>query len=158
MPRPVSALLRSATYGEETPEVFLQLLRIYHASIIGGPLRLVNNPTSIVSNGEEYIGCPFNIDVAADRDDVLPEVQLAVDNVDRLIVATLRTITTPIEVEMEVVVASTPDVIEMQAQRSTMRVATWDIHTVNGTLKFEDMLNEPYPGGTFTAKKYPGLF
>lgn len=157
MPRPVSATFRAAVYGEETAEVFLQLLRIYHASIVGGPIRLVNDTNNLISNGEEYIACPFQINFPDDREGVLPEVQLAIDNVDRQMVATLRTITTPLEVELELVVASTPDVVEVPPQRFTMRMASWNINTVTGTLKFEDILNEQFPGGTFTAALWPGL-
>lgn len=151
MPRPVSTTFRAAVYAQETGEVFLALLRIYHASLVSNPLRFVNNPSSIISNGEEYIGCPFTLTLPDDRDDKLAEVQLAIDNVDRLIVATIRTITTPLDAELEVIVASTPDVVEVPAQRFTIRQITWDINVVNGTLKHEDVLNERFPGGTFTA-------
>lgn len=157
MPRLVSQTFRSAVYAEETGEVLLQLLRLYHDDIVGGPLRFVNNTQDIISNGETYIGCPFEIFIPDDRDDILPEVRLAIDNVDRALTATIRSITTPVEAEMEVVVASKPDVIELGPYRFTVRLVTWNVHTVSGTLRFEDVLNERFPGGSFTRAGWPAL-
>jgi uncharacterized protein DUF1833 len=157
MPRPVSATFRAAVYGQETGEVFLQLLRLYHAQIPGGLFRFVNDTVNIISNGNEYIGCPFQINLPDEREDVMPECTLAVDNVDRSIVAAVRVISTPIEAELELIVASAPDVIEVPAQRFTMRMATWNIHTVTGSMRFEDILNERFPGGTFVRANWPGL-
>jgi hypothetical protein len=155
MPRPVSALYRAAVYGQETGEVFLLLLRLYHSTIIGGPLRFVNDPQTLAvagSDNSEYLGCPFRINLPEDRDDMLPQVELEIDNVDRQIIATLRTITTPVEAELELVVASQPTTVELPAQRFTLRVATGDIYVVNGTMRFEDVLSARFPEPTFDAR------
>lgn len=157
MPRPVSQVFRSAVYAQETGEALLHLLRLYHASIPGGVLYFANNTTNIISNGETYVGCPFEINTPDDRDDVLPEVRLAIDNVSRDLTATIRSITTPIEAELETVVASTPDVIEEGPYRFTVRLVVWDVNTVSGTLRFEDVLNERIPGKSFTRAAWPAL-
>jgi hypothetical protein len=155
MPRPVSAVFRTAVNREETGEVFLALLRLYHASIIGGPMRFVNDTTTLPvagSDAAEYLGCPFEIAFPDDRDDQLPEVSLRIDNVDRQITQTVRTITTPVDAELEMVVASQPTIVEVPAQRFTMRVVTGDIYTVTGTLRFEDVLNARFPDLTFDGR------
>lgn len=159
MPRSVSSTLKMAVSKEETDEVFLILLAIYHPDI-GPPnaLYFVQNTENITSNGNEHIAFDFDVALVDDVDDQLPRVQLGIDAVDQSIIRELRQLTGPLTIYISVVLASDPDTIETGPHELTLRHADWDKHTIVGDLQAEDLLNEPYPGIFFTPENFPGLF
>ena len=159
MSRSVSATFSAAVNAQETAEVFLLLLEISHADI-GPPTSLyfVNNRTDIVSGANTYTGFPFQISLPADVDNTLPSVQLSIDNVDRSIIAEIRGLSGPPTITLKVVLADTPNVIEAGPFSFSLRRVDYDAFTITGTLLTEDILNEPYPGDSFTPQNFPGLF
>lgn len=160
MSRNVSATFVQSVNAQETNQVFLVLLLIDHSSLTE-PIRIVNNFEDISSNGATYIGCPFAITFPSDLEDQLPAVTLSIDNVDRQIVAAVRNIDPtdgPATSEISVVLASSPDTIEVGPMSLTLREVSYDAALVTGTMQPEDILNEPYPGDIFSPGFYPGLF
>jgi hypothetical protein len=159
MSRSTSLTLRQAINAEETSEVFLILLDVYHADI-GPPttLRFVNNYTDIVSNGNTYIAYPFQITIPSDLEDALPRVQLTIDNVDRSIMQEIRSLTSAPDISISVILASDPDTIEAGPFETKLRNVDYDASTITGDLQSDDILNEPYPGVAFTPGNFPGLF
>jgi hypothetical protein len=73
-------------------------------------------------------------------------------------VKSLRTVSSPLAVELEVVMASSPDIVEAGPFNMALVTAEYDALTVNGELAFEDVLNEPFPGHAYVPGDYPGLF
>ena len=159
MSRSVSATFKAAVNAQETSEVFLVLLEIYHADI-GPPTTLyfVNNYEDVSSGGNTYTGFPFAINLPADLDNQLPTVQLQIDNIDRSIIAAIRGLSGPPTITIKVVLASSPDTIEAGPFEMTLRRIDYDAFTITGTLEVEDILNEPYPGDMFSPANFPGLF
>ena len=159
MPRSTSTTLRNAVFAPETGEVFLLLLTIQHADI-GSPdtLYFVNNYEDVTSNGDVYTAYPFLIDLPADIEDQLPQVELVIDNVDRSIIETIRTLTGPPAVTLSVVLADSPNTVEAGPFEMTLRTAEWDALTIRGNLQPQDILNEPYPGDAYTPQDFSGLF
>lgn len=142
--------------AEQSDEVWLILLEITHPSLVT-PIRVVNNTQNIVSNGNTYLASAFTLSLP---DDVqgLSYVQLEIDNVDRLIVDTIRALATPPSVSLSVILADTPDSVEFGPHQMTVSDVDYDASTVKGTLIYEDLLNEPFPGRSFDKANYPGLF
>jgi Domain of unknown function (DUF1833) len=161
--RPISARARQALYAQETAEVFLALLVIRHPTL-PTPLRFVNNVEDIWSRADgdaaaqQYFGCPFTLGLPDERDDQLPAVQLAIDNVDQAIVAAVRDMVTAPTMTLYIVLAATPDVVEAGPLAFTLKNAQYDALQVTGTLAFADVLNEPFPWRTFTPPDWPGVF
>lgn len=141
---------------EQTDEVWLILLEITHPSLVT-PIRVVNNTQAITSNGNQYLASAFTLRLP---DDVqgLSYVELEIDNVDRVIVDTIRALATPPSVALSVVLADTPDSIEFGPHQMTVSDVDYNASTVKGTLIYEDLLNEPFPGRSFDKSRYPGLF
>lgn len=157
MSRSLSATARRAAFAAESGEVFLTLFTITHADL-DAPLRLVCNTEDITSRGSLYVGCPFEFELPADDGESVPRVTVRIDNVDREIVRSLRSIMTPPTVSMEVILASSPDFVEAGPFVMTLKSATYDALVVEGELGVEDTLGTPYPSGTFNPADYPGLF
>lgn len=154
--RTVSSNARAALYAAQTSEVFLQLLTVDHPDL-GAPLRLVNNTESIVSDGETFEPFPFELVLPAETDTELPTVELVVDNVSRELLEEVRSISTPFTLTIEIVLASSPDVIEASYDLES-RSATYDASSIRFQLGAEAYMSEPFPADIYTPTTYPGLF
>ncbi|MCL4715450.1 MAG: DUF1833 domain-containing protein [Hyphomonadaceae bacterium] len=153
--RVLSAPATAAIAAEETDEVFLVLVGIDHVDLVQ-PIRVVNNVEPVDSGGETYVGLPFEIELP-DEGERPGEARLSVDNVDRRIVEALRTVQSAPTVEIKVVLASQPDVIEYELSGLTLRDTTYDVATVQGYLRYEDLSIDPV-ADMITPSRFPGLF
>jgi len=155
--RTLSAAARNAIFASQTAEAFLVLLTLDHPTW-GAPVRVTSDAVDTASRGYTYKPFPFLVSLPEERDDALARVRLTIDNVDRSIIAALRPLTSPPTVTLEVVLASSPDTLEAGPFDFTLRNVEYDALTITGDLMFEDVLNEPFPAGSFTPASYPGLF
>ena len=154
--RTLSPAALQAGFEQQTDEVFLVLLQITHPNLPDA-IRVVNNNENVTSGGALYVAYPFEIELPGEDSDQPPLARLRIDNVDRLLVATVREIATPPQITIRVVLASQPDTIELQFQGLTMRNVTYDAATISGELVFEQILVEPV-ATVMTPSKFPGLF
>jgi hypothetical protein len=157
MSRSLSTTAKQAIFAQETGEVFLMLLTINHSDL-GSPIYVVNNTEDVVSNGNTFLGYPFYFELPGEDAESLSQVNLTITNVDKLLVAGVCSIATPLDVKLQVVLASDPNVIEAGDFDMKMRDVNYDAFTLTGRCNFNDLLNEPYPAGTYTPADYPGLF
>lgn len=160
MARTVSALLKAVVTAQQTGEVILAIVSISHASIINGPLRVVNDLQNLTSNGNTYTAFPFQVRLPDDHEDALPKVRLVLDNVDRSIVQAIRGIppSSPPTVQIDLVLASQPDLVELSFHELMLREVSYDAFTVEGDLRLDDDDLEPFPADSFTPQNFPGMF
>jgi hypothetical protein len=157
MSRSLSTLARQSLYGAETGEVWLLLLTIDHDDL-AAPIRVVNNMENVTSNGEVYTAFPFTLTLPGEQEDQPPRLRLAIDNVDRTIVASVRGLSSAPTVQLDVCLASQPDTIEASFPGFTLRQAGYDHLVVEGDLTLEELVTEPFPEGSFTPQFFPGLY
>lgn len=156
--RVLSSTALQALYAQETGTIFFVLVSLTHPSL-GSPFALTSDAAPTVSNGVTYQPFPFEIALPDDDPEKIQSATLAVDNIDRSIVAAVRGFgTIPATVSIQIVTATTPDTVEMEVGPLTLRDVTYDAFTVQGTLRFEEILNEPYPGDLVTPATSPGVF
>lgn len=154
MARSLSANARQSLFSlDANGEVWLVLLRM-------GSTRVVNNNEDIVSNGVTYTAYPFEINLPADTLEKSPQVTLRIDNIDRSLTDWIRNQSDPPSVTIEVILASDPDNVEMTVDNLTLVDATWNAHTITGTLRLEDIFNAEFPskGSVYDPTQFPGLF
>lgn len=159
MPRPLSTVAKAAIFAQQTGEVFLVLLDLEHPNF-SSTIRVCNNDLAIVSRGYTYVPFPFEISLPDETEDSPPRVSLKIDNVDRRVVTEIRSVVSgsPVTVRLFVVVASSPDTVEAGPFEFSLRDVQYDATKVEGTLLFEDVLNESFPSESFTPARFPGLF
>lgn len=155
--RPLSVLARAAAYAQETTEVFLFLLTLEHESL-QEPIRVVNDTSDLISGGYTYQAFPFEIVLPAQHEDQIPVGQLKIDNVNRRIVQAVRSISGPIDATIQIVLASQPDTVEWVYEGFKIRSVSYDALFVEGELRLEEILVEPFPKDLFTPALFPGLF
>jgi hypothetical protein len=151
----ISQNLKEDAWSQES-NLPLVLLEIDHEDL-AEPIRVVNNKTNITSNGDVYVGYPFDILLPDSAEDAPPRAKLKIDNVSREIAQTIRLISSPPSVTIKIIRQETPDIIEAEFPGMTLRVVPYDALTVEGTLEFEDLVREPYPAYTFNPANYPGI-
>lgn len=156
MARNFSGAATASINAQETDEVWLTLLTI-DSPELEQPLRFVNNNASVTSRGNLFLAFPFEVDFPGQDEQNPGEARLVIDNIDRQIVNFVRSISTPPQVTMEVVLGSSLDTVEASFSNMTLRNVSYNVSSVTGILRFEDIVIEPV---TFamTPERFPGMF
>jgi len=155
--RNMSEDFRKEFYAPQTGEALITLLKVFHAES-GVDLRLCNNHTDIVHNGETFSALNFRIMIPPDTEEGMPKVSLSIDNVDRQIVHAARTVHTPMNIEMAIVLSNDVNTVEMGWFEFLLRNVRYDRYTVSGDLWYEDVMNDRFPKDEFIPSLFPGLF
>jgi hypothetical protein len=157
MSRTTSLTFREAVNAQETDEIFLVLVTINHDDL-ASPLRFVNNNENVTSNGNVFTAYPFEITLPDDTVEHAPTCKLRIDNVARDLVTAIRSISSPLDMTIQVILASDPDTIEVEYSDFKLVDVSYDAFTIEGTISIEGFAHEQYPGRTFLPSNFPGLF
>ena len=152
----VSETLKRAIYTGHTELVFILLVEISHPQI-AETLRMTSDNVETKHKGNTYHPFPFDVNLPSDRESEEPRAQFSVPNVDRQIIELIRTVETPPNVRMFMVLSHDPDVIERGPWDMELSNVPYDLSVIRGTLKPKSILDEPLPYQTFNAVDYPAL-
>ena len=152
-----SANFIEAVVSQNTDEVFLFLLTLDHDDL-ASPIRVVNNVENITSNGNVYTAFPFELILPQDDGDTLPQVIISLSNVDLSLVDEIRSLTGALTVTLEVVLASSPNTIEMSIDGMQTISIQYDAQKIEATCQVEDTLNLIFPSDAYLPFNFPGLF
>lgn len=155
--RQTSVLFRRAAFSNETTEVILCLLTFSHPSL-PETIRVVNSLDDIVSGGHTYVAFPFEITLPSEVERQVPVAQLRIDNTDRRIVEAVRSVNGQMQVTMQIVLASQPDTVEWSYEGFKLTSATYDEMVVEGELRLEEVLVDPFPQHSYTPGWFPALY
>lgn len=167
MPRDFSNNLRRAVNAQETDEVFCLLLTMIHPDLEDGPIRVTDDGSQllplaglpgIVSRGNEFTQYPFEFMRPGEGDNQSPASRLKIDNVERTIIRSLRSIRTAPEVLAEVILRSDPDHVEYALAGFRLTGVNYTQLVVEGFLTIEQFENEPFPGNYYLPSTVPGIF
>lgn len=158
-----SATFIKATQALTTEEEFTMLVRITHPDIDpvafpdGVCLCDVNSDT--VSNGITYVAYPIEIPLPEMNPEQLPRGELVIDNIDPAILNGIRLLQgTKPRIELSMVLASTPDTVEVGPYYFEITDTPWDRYTVVAKLNVEPLLNRRWPKDQITPATHPGVF
>lgn len=158
MARNISQTAMQAMLARETGEQFLFTLKIDHADL-DSPLKFVNDTQDLQRADGTYLAFPFEVNLPTDRQDDIPKVQLAIDNVDQRIIKAIRPLQTKPQITINIVLRSSPDTIEAGPFTMELKKVDYDAHRIRGDIGYEeDFLNEQIPVSSFTPQSTPGLF
>ena len=86
------------------------------------------------------------------------EVSIEFDNVSLTLIDELRTVTSPIDVKIDMILSSNPDDIQISLDELKMRNVTYNKQTVSARLYLDSFLNVELTSERYSPKLYPGLF
>lgn len=152
-----SQRLVQAVLEPNTDEVFLFLLTFNHPSF-AEPIRLVNNLDNITSNGHEFTAFPLDLALPMDDSDSLPSVQITVQNASLELVDEIRSIQSPMSMKLELILASTPNTIEVSIENMRIASIQYDKQTIQMTCTVDDLLNTAFPKEKYLPSNFPALF
>ena len=156
MSRSLTATFLAALNAGQTDEIYHTLVTLSGGGVT--TRRYVNNYEDVSSAGNTYTAAAFAVQLPNDVEDQIPDVSIVIDNVDRAIIADIRSATGPPDVSISIVLQSDPDTVEVGPFEFKVRAVDYDKLTISGLLKYEDILNESFPVESYTPQLYPGLF
>lgn len=156
----MSNLLSSQLLGEmfasESTDPFLLLVTITHPTFT--PIYLVNNTEDIISNGVTFTPFPMTITLPPDDGESAREVAIEFDNVSLELIDELRSVTTPVDVKLEMVLASNPDTLQYTIEDLKMRSVSYNKSRISAKLFMDSFLNVELSSERYTPTTYRGLF
>ncbi|WP_337054106.1 DUF1833 family protein [Pseudoxanthomonas sp. USHLN014] len=155
--RQLSPAAARAVLSAETEEVFLACLSITHPAI--DTIRIVNNTETVMRLAGEFTPYPFQSTLPTDNEDAPGTVTITIDNVDREVARLIRNLEGIPAAVLEVVLASSPDVVEVGPFDFDIVGADIDVMTVQLTAGYvEDFVNQGVPAQTYTPSNSKGLW
>lgn len=170
MARKVSKKAREHVQAEVDPLVKVFLITLYHEDL-QEPIRVSSDPTERLgsdeinviygtrSNGYEYMYAGFDACFANDEDGSPPQVQISIPNADRSIIEAIESMGPgPVTVDIQLVFADTPDIVEVALTGMELSDITYDESAISGIVSRDLLFQEPFPFRSFTPNEWPFLF
>jgi hypothetical protein len=86
------------------------------------------------------------------------EAVIDFDNVSLELIDEIRQVTTPIDVKIEMVLASDPDEVQLSYEELKIKSVTYNKNRISARLYMDDFLNVELPSEKYTPTGYAGLF
>ena len=162
---------RRIAYSLEAGDVIIALTTITHP-LLSEPIRLSSDNTQRLaefttdadvvygtySRGFPYLFFPMLLTLPNDTDKGDSAVTLEFDNVTRKYTEAIRSITTPPIINVEIVLKSDPNVVELQWPNYLWTSVEYNADTIKGTLRMDLMEKDTFPTLYFNPSYFPGLF
>lgn len=152
---PLPSFAQAWLQARESADAGLCLLTIYHP--IMETFRFVKNTEAVVSRGDTFAACYFDLAVLNDNDQ-LPRATLTFPNVDRIIGIKLAQIVGPPQITIEVVSSAHLDEPIMRAARLKLQSVDVDPLVLTGELSRVDDGTETCGTQRVVPAKFPALF
>jgi hypothetical protein len=157
MANQLSPELLAEMFGQESADPFLMLVTLTHPTF-DQTFYLVNNTVDIVSRGQTYRAFPMLIKLPADDGESAREVDIEFDNVSLELIGELRSITSPMEAKIEMILASTPDEVQISLEELKLKGITYDKNRIKARLILDNFLNTEMTSERYTPTIFPGIF
>ena len=162
----LSLSLRETLYAERSDEVAIALVTITHPDL-DAPVLLSTDPTQritidplvygTISREEIYYFVLMSVAIPDEMRGAAPRSQLILENVTSDMAKVVRSFTTPADVRIEIVTATTPDQVERTFIGMRIVKASIDTSQVTLDITREPFTNEPWPSQRMTKQRFPGL-
>ncbi|MGU3496343.1 hypothetical protein ACLBXM_20065 [Xanthobacteraceae bacterium A53D] len=169
MSRTMSITTRRAMTAGQTDEVAVGLVTITHPSI-PDVVRLSSDPTErlsdnpltygTVSMGQEHLFALMGVVWPDDQEGAPPRARFVLNEVEQSHVALLRSMPPGVhaKVDIAIVLASDPDLIDAEFKDLSMINAEFDASTISFEISKEPLAAEPWPCDRMTKDRLPGLY
>lgn len=158
MAKNYSNTLKANLIQTSAEEAILYTLEINNTAL-AQPIRLVADKTDIVSNGDTYVACMFDIAMPNETQGEAPRVVLSIDNISRDITRFLEQLQGAPQTTgmIQQIKRSDPDFIEFDMTMDLINVSITKFK-ISGELKFDRTLEEPSINQIYNKRNAVGLF
>ena len=112
----------------------------------------------VTSRGVDYIFLPVDITLPDEAENSAPQCSITFYDVTQYVMPVARSITARPKVKLELVLTSTPDIVEASFNGFYITNFTYNADRVTATLSMVNYELEPFPQYSFTPVYFPGLF
>jgi len=147
----------SEVLKRESDQAIIVLLTISHPDM-PIPIRVSSDGVDTLSRGNTFIHFPFDIVFPNQTQENRPRGRLQIDNVDQTVITAIRSLNSPLTVDIEIVTSNDPDTVEVLFPQFTLENIDYDALTISAELGVENLFSEPYPAGSFDPARFPGIF
>lgn len=162
-----------AMFASETPEALILLITITNPADPANPVRLADGYTNriaslttdtdvvygVTSNSKDYLFMPMQISLPGELEAGAAQCSLVLNFVTREAIDIIRThLTSPVNVQIDLVLASSPNTIETSFSGFKITNVTYSADQITFDLNMVSLSREPFPCFTFTPANFPGLF
>lgn len=112
----------------------------------------------VISNGLTFTFLPIEISLPSEEEAQAPRASLTIHDVTRYLTPSIRTLTGPPRVKLELVLSSTPNTVEVSFDYLYISSITYNRDSVTCELTMINLEREPFPMHSFTPSHFPGLF
>lgn len=158
-------------YSTDSDSSLVTLLTVYDIDNITPIITLADNylqrlsetdeeiTYGVRSRGRDYIFLPISISLPSEEQNGSPaRCQIVMKDVTRYITPIIRTLTSPPKIKIELVLSSTPDLVEISYEELFISNFQYNSEQVSADLSSVELEREPFPAYSFTPQFFPGLF
>ncbi len=157
MANTLSNELLAQIFAQNSDDPFLTLVTLSHADW-AGDICLVNNTKNIVSRGRTFRAFPMKVRLPADDGETAKDYAIEFDNVSLELIEEIRTVTTKIGVKMEMVLASMPDVVQMEQEDLEIAAISYTPTKISARIIVDSFLNSEMTSEQYGPSNFPGIF
>ncbi len=157
MSNELSPELLAQIFSQESNDPFLTLVTLSHASFVSD-ITLVNNTRNITSRGVEFRAFPMKIRLPVDDGETARDFQIDFDNASLELIEEIRSVTTQISVKLEMILASMPDVVQMEQDELLIVSLTYTAQRITARINMDSFLNVSMTSEQYLPSQFPGLF
>lgn len=167
----MSANALQAVFAQETDNDLILLVTVYDplnpSEIVlqiadGFTQRISETSDEVVygvnSRGVDYVFLPVDITLPDEAENSAPQCSITFYDVTQYVMPVARTISGQPKVKLELVLSSTPNVVEASFNGFYITGFTYNADRVTATLSMINYEVEPFPQYSFTPVYFPGLF
>lgn len=159
-------------FSQETDETVITLIKLKQNTKIGmaQDIRIADNYTQrisetanhiqygVISNSETYNFIPLELVLPNEDQANAPRCTITVHDLTRALTPTIRSLTGPVDVDLSLVLASTPNVVEILYTGLQLTNISYNASSISADLTMPSLEIEPFPMHAFTPAYFPGLF
>ena len=156
--RNLSTPAKKEIFASSSGAAFLSILQISHSLIT--TINLVNNMENITFEGAEYTAYPFRLDPPKDKEGSIQASKLTLPNIDRTILASIRSLTTPLSVRAAIIMILPDNTASKEAGwwEFELKNISYDALTLSGDLLYSLDLRNNVSMIKYNNITFPGLY
>lgn len=157
MSNDLNAEFLNQIFAQEAHDPFLTLVTLSHEEW-DEDILLVNNSVDFVSRGKTYLAFPMKVRLPVDDGETARVFNIDFDNASLYLIEGVRSVTTPVRVKIEMVLASFPDTVQMEQDELAIQQISYNKTRVSASIALDNFLNVEMTSERYTPSGYPGLF
>jgi hypothetical protein len=127
-----------------------------------GRIEALETPDEVIygvrSRNQDFIFVPMEVSLPSEEEAQAPRCSLVLNDVTRYAIPIIREVSGPPKILMEIVLSSTPDVVEASFAGFYINSFTYNADSVTAELAMIDYEREPFPQHSFSPVYFPGMF